>query len=285
MGTLEILNDDVLYVILTFVDKNEIVFLKETCKLFYDALRHFKTRFPRISYIFSEVKFLEWAIEHDYKIDKKSMFKKAIRYGKYPDILLQYLQDEIDHNPKYLKPSLYTLAIEMNQVNTIKWLIKNRCLYSSYIFDAFSESKTTKWVFENFVWNENQMRNVIQNNNLEELKWVLSSLPFLSDFVCNIAAECNVNRILKWAVHNKFVYDEETISNCALNGNLKMIKFLHKNKCDSNQWVIANACSRGHLNVVKWCIKNNYEVSEYAFSEAESNGHLHVLNYLKLNIQ
>jgi Ankyrin repeats (3 copies) len=277
---MDVLNDDVLSHILTFVDKNEVIFLKETCKIFYEALKNFRTQFPKKTLVFSDIKFLDWAIDHEYKIEKKKMFVHAIKYGHKPKKILQYLMDEIDHCSRYLTPKLHALAIEKGQISTLQWLIKNRCRYDSKIFDAFAPLEIYNWVFENYVWNEKQLSHIIEEDKLEKLKWVLDSLPFLSDFVCDIAAECNSDKILKWSVRNRFPYGEDTIANCALNGNLKMIKFLHKNKCRSNQWVIANACAKGHLNVVKWCLKNKYEIGEYALIEAENNGHHDIFDYL-----
>ena len=275
------LNDDVLNDIFKFIHINERIILSETCKTFNEIItKKSSYYFPKDSFLFSRIELIEWALDHNYKIKKISMFRKAIEYG---DInVLQYLKDNIKNSNKYLKTPLYIYAIEKESIEILNWLIKSRCLYNNLIFDLSTSSEIYKWITNNLVWNTDQFYKVIKSENIDKIMWVVNSVPFLSEYICDIASECNSFKVLKWGVQNNFKYGENTCSNAALNGNLKMIKFLRKNKCKWNSWTITDAASNGHNHVIKWCLKNNFQYSydEYACYEAVSNNHLDTLKLL-----
>ena len=273
-----ILNYDTLNVIFQFIHLNERIIISETCKTFNEIIT--KKPFPKDSFLFSRIELIEWALDHKYKIKKISMFRKAIEYGGIN--VLQYLKDNIKNSNKYLNTPLYIYAIEKESIEILNWLIKSRCLYNNLIFDLSISSEIYKWITNNLVWNTDQFYKVIKSENIDKIMWVVNSVPFLSEYICDIASECNSFKVLKWGVQNNFKYGENTCSHAALNGNLKMIKFLRKNKCKWNSWTITDAASNGHNHVIKWCLKNNFQYSydEYACYEAVSNNHLDTLKLL-----
>jgi hypothetical protein len=77
------LNDDVVTIVISFLDENEIIFFQEACKLFYDVTRKMrkKTKFPTIEVIFSRVSTLVWAEKHDFIVNTIHMFKHVILFG------------------------------------------------------------------------------------------------------------------------------------------------------------------------------------------------------------
>jgi len=271
-----ILNHDTLNYIFQFIHPSEHMILSETCKTFNEMIG--KKTFPKDSLLFSRPELIEWAIDHEYKIKKWSMFRKAIKYGNTN--VLQYLKDNIKNSNKYLIPSLFIHAMDKESIDILDWLMKSRCLYNNVICNLASSSEIYNWIMTNLVWNSDQLQNIIKSENIDKIMWVVKSVPLLSEYVCDIASECNSMKVLKWAIKNKFKYGETTCSNAALNGNLKMVKFLRKNKCKWSSWTIADAASNGHNHVIKWCLKNNCKVDEYACSEAFSNKHLDTLKLL-----
>jgi hypothetical protein len=271
-----IFNYDTLNYIFTFIHPNQRIIISETCKTFNEII--VDRTFPKDSFLFSRSELIEWAIDHEYKIKKNSMFQKAIKYGNAN--VLQYLKDNVKNSNKYLKTPLFINAIDRESIDILEWLKKSRCLYNSVIFNLAAPAEIYNWVMTNLVWNSEQFHDVIESENIDTLMWVIKSVPFLSEYVCDIASECNSLKILKWAVHNNFKYGETTCSNAALNGNLKMVKFLRKNKCKWSSWTIADAASNGHNHVIKWCLKNKCQVDEYACCEAANNNHLDTLELL-----
>ena len=275
-----ILNYDTLNVIFQFIHVNERIIISETCKTFNEIItrKQQHSSFPKDSFLFSRIELIEWALDHEYKIKKSSMFRKAVEYGNVK--VLQYLKDNIQNSNKYLKTPLYIYAIDRESIEILDWLIKSRCLYNNLIFNLSSSSEIYKWIMTNFVWNSEQFYTVVKSENIDKISWVIKSVPFLAEHICDIASECNSFKVVKWAVKNNFKYSENICSNAALNGNLKMIKFLRKNNCKWNSWTIADAATNGHNHVIKWCLKNNCPVDEYACYEAVSNNHLETLKLL-----
>lgn len=273
-----ILNTDTLYYIFQFIDPNEIMFVSETCKTFNKLID--KKTFPNDSILYSSIHFLKWAICHQYKVRKTNMFRKAIKYGKGEIEILQYLNDNICNSYKYLNAPLFIYAIEKESIDILNWLKKSKCLYNDLIFNLCIPDKFHKWMITNLVFNLDQLRNVIKSENIDEIMWVIKSIPFLSEHVCDMASECNSTKILEWAVNNNLKYGEITCSNAALNGNLEMLQFLRKNECAWNSWTISEAASNGHDHVIKWCLQNNCDVDEYASYEAVINNHPNTLKLL-----
>ena len=271
-----ILNCDTLNYIFSFIHHNERIIISETCKTFNDIILD-KT-FPKDSVLFSRLELIEWAIDHQYKIKKNSMFSKAIRYGNIN--VLQYLQDNIKNSNKYLKSQLFTYAIDKESIIILDWLKKSRCLYDNIIFKLSVPHEIFNWIITNLIFNSDQFYNIIKSENIDDIIWVITSIPFLSEYVCDIASECNSFKVIKWAVNHNLKYGEQTCSNAALNGNLKMLKFLRKNKCKWNSWTIADAASNGHNHVIKWCLQKNCDIDKYAFSQAASNNHFDTLELL-----
>ena len=273
-----ILNDDIIRYIFQYIGKYELMIISETCKTFNNLLENKK--FPSDFYLFSNVKLIEWAIDHEYKIKKINMFKNAIKYGNVK--VLQYLKDNIDNNSKFLQNDLFLIAVQKKsiEIEILEWLVKSQCIYNDSLFSIWSQPHIYHWISINCIWNFNQLYDIIKSKNINTLKWAIASIPRLSKFVCDIASECNSIKILKWGVNNKFKYGKKTCSNAAMNGNLKMLKFLRKNNCIWDSWTITDAVTNGHIHIIKWCLKNNCKVDDYAYYEAVSNNNLEILKIL-----
>ena len=279
-----ILNDDVLKHLCRYIDNNEYIFLKETCRRLNDFFKeqNIKTVFPDRIYLFSNSKYLEWGENHSYKINKKLMYRNAIHFGNVD--VLDYLKNRFDHKRKFLKTKLFHLAMVNCEISKLKWLKKNRCPYDKSILSdsMYGDSNIYNWIVKNCIWYEKQVFKIIKKDDIGTLKWVVKSFPKLSKCVCEYASELNNLRILKWGVLNKLKYSYITSSNAAMNGNLEMLKFLLKHNCDWNELLIIEASSNGHRHIVEWCIENKKcKMDEYACAEAAQNNHLEMLIYLR----
>ena len=123
-----ILNHDTLNYIFQFIHPSEHMILSETCKTFNEMIR--KKTFPKDSLLFSSPELIEWAIDHEYKIKKWSMFRKAIKYGNTN--VLQYLKDNIKNNQWTPRKEVgdtgdinfFKSQIKSNDWNTVHIIVK-----------------------------------------------------------------------------------------------------------------------------------------------------------------
>jgi hypothetical protein len=174
------LNYDVAQYMVKFINKNEIIFISETCKFFNCLIKKNQKPFPKESFIFSKIKYIDWAIEHDYKIKKSKMFINAIKYGNVK--IIQYLNDNILNSSKYFNSKLYVHAIRKRDIEFLKWLVKYKCLYDISVLNESLSSPLYihNWIVENLIWNQDQFFNVIKKDDVLSIKWVTSSLPHLT---------------------------------------------------------------------------------------------------------
>jgi hypothetical protein len=101
-------------------------------------------------------------------------------------------------------------------------------------------------------------------------------------YFCREVAKTNKLELLKWArEEKKCEWDEWTIDEAALQGNLEMVKYCVANECPIDEMACAEAAGNGDLEVLKYLreeAKAPWD-SETAAGAAES-GHLHILEYL-----
>lgn len=176
------LNYDVAKYILKFIDKNEIIFISETCKFFSCLIKKKNQKpFPKESFIFSKIKYIDWAIEHGYKIKKSKMFINAIKYGNVK--IVQYLNDNILNSYKYVNFKLYVYAIRKRDIEILKWLVKYKCPYDISVLNESLSSPLYihNWIVEKLIWNQDQFFKVIKKDDVVFTNWVTNSLPHLSN--------------------------------------------------------------------------------------------------------
>lgn len=179
---MENLFSDVAKYILKFIDKNEIVFVSETCKFFNCIITKNQKSFPKKSFIFSKIKYIHWAIEHDYKITKSKMFLNAIKYGNVK--IIQYLNDNELNSSKYFNSKLYVYAIRKRDIEILEWLVKYKCQYDISVLNESLSSPLFihNWIVEKLIWNQDQFFKVIKKDDVLNINWVTKSLPHLFSF-------------------------------------------------------------------------------------------------------
>ena len=107
--------------------------------------------------------------------------------------------------------------------------------------------------------------------------WPVNGPPF-----CYRVAGTNILELLKWArEEKKCEWDDWTIINAAIQGNLEMVKYCVANKCPMGETSCAHAAYNGHLECLKYLHEEgNVPWNSYTAAWAALQGHLHILEYL-----
>jgi len=102
-----------------------------------------------------------------------------------------------------------------------------------------------------------------------------------TDF-CYQVAGTNKLELLKWArEEKKCEWDEGTVSEAALQGNLEMVKYCVANKCPMDDYACAHAAKYGNLECLKYLHEEvKAPWNSYTAAAAAQKGHLHILEYL-----
>jgi hypothetical protein len=102
-----------------------------------------------------------------------------------------------------------------------------------------------------------------------------------TDF-CYQVAGTNKLELLKWArEEKKCEWDDWTIINAAIQGNLEMVKYCVANRCPVHASACTYAAKYGHLECLKYLhedVKAPWD--SYTAAPAARKGHLHILEYL-----
>lgn len=280
------LNDDVLSHIFTFINEDEHVFSKYTCKVFFNI---FNNRITKIndSIIFRHIKYLEWAIENGYRIKKKYMFTKAIVFGNTD--VLNCLYDMYDN--KYMTPYHYELCLELGYISKFMTLYEMRCPYNEDLYMNIICNYRLKslinnyfefcnWVRENYIFNDDDLRQHIRENNIEKIVWSLKSIPKLRDYICEISAQENNIEMLKWACDNKLKITKDTFTIAIKKENKQMIELLKNYDCPLNWLVLDTAISYEDYDTVKWLFNKRCDINHWVLTELHKKNRYDILEYL-----
>ena len=120
------LNDDVILEIIRYVDEDEIIFLQETCTFFYNIIPRSIMKFPHTDILFSNVKLLQWAIDHHYRVNQVRMFRIAIQNGNCS--VLDFLYEKYQ-GYNFLTPKIFNLALDQEDLDILQWLSDKKCNY------------------------------------------------------------------------------------------------------------------------------------------------------------
>ena len=118
-----------------------------------------------------------------------------------------------------------------------------------------------------------------------EVAWEnLSLWPIWWDetYFCWKVAQTNKLELLKWArEEKKCEWNEWTIDEAALQGNLEMVKYCVANECPIYEYTCACAAENGHLECLKYLREEaKAPWDSRTASWAAGGGHLHILEYL-----
>jgi hypothetical protein len=253
--SIDILNDDVLYNIMTFHKPTNIIFLNEVNKRFYSITKkNFPILFPRKKQIINDMKILVWAYNHGWKnrINLKMLLTNDCSVAS-----LNYFHKKYNFSKR--KKYYYSLATNTEQLN---WLKQNRFDYSELYFDSTNKSNI-KWMKENLIIHQNQLLDYIMSNpnDYEEVEFACENIYDLRIFVHNAATRANNLPMLKWSVEkfktefNKVKEHEDLFILNAENGNLEMAKFLLQHNVPYTGLTIKIAKEEKHFDFITLLMK------------------------------
>ena len=99
------------------------------------------------------------------------------------------------------------------------------------------------------------------------------------NFCARLAGTNNLD-FLKWAREVKQCeWEEDTIDNAAIQGNLEMVKYCVENDCPMNAFACECAAHEGHLDVLKYLHEHDCPWNSNTCRNALFGNHIECLNY------
>ena len=230
---MNILNDDVLKYILSFLKNEQITIISEVNSYFNKLIENKEKLFPSEKHIYSSLFMFEWALDHEYLFNRsinnrvKNYIEKSIQNNDNIDIL-NYISNNFYINKNNFSGQLYLKAYLMGRYNSYEWLKKNKfkydCFYTSY------NSYITKDIIKDkdLIFDREDFYKVVKTDDINEVKWILDSVYHLRQYVCLFASETNSQKVFKWAFHNYFDLNdiESIVENIKENNNNELFCWL-----------------------------------------------------------
>jgi hypothetical protein len=181
-----------------------------------------------------------------------------------------------------LKAKLFTYAARDGQLEQLRWLGANGCVFTpeDQHKDVYNDPDTWKCM--------HPLEGAAQGGHLEVLLWFIAHGAPWDEGICSQAARFGHLVILKWARANGCpLYDDHMCAYAADGGHLDILRWLRANGCP---WA-ADTCERaamgGHLAVLQWLRANRCPWGEERFirhgPHAPGGGHLAVLRWARAN--
>jgi len=279
-----LLNCDSLKVVSSFLNNDELFFYVQTCRDFYDSVdKNKKIYIPPKSFIFSNVKYLEWLDDYkDFKVEKNRMYQLGIEYGNCD--VLDFIYCKI--GKYYMSSILYKYALIQNNIDKLKWLKKNNCLYNEstkYLgtFDVPLTSPVYKWIKNELIFDDDNFYNFLQNEkNVNNIEWVLKSIPRFEEDFCELAVSLNDIQLLNWGIENDFPLSVLCFSRAASIGNIRILEFLKYKNCPWNEWTTTEAASNGYIDALNWAYSNGCPLDSFALVDSINNKHYNIIEWL-----
>lgn len=264
MTSFDILNDDVLFNILTFQKPSNIIFLNEVNKRLYNfTKKHFKILlFPKKKQIINNLSILNWAYQHKWKnkIDLDILLKNHCSIES-----LDYYDNKYSFSTRR-KGKIYSYYYEIATTRKqLEWLKKKRFRYTNLDISKMNDTNTG-WIKDNLIFHQNQLLDYIVThpNDFEEVKFACENIYDLRIFVHNAAVLANNLPMLEWSVQNfwkefKIVKEHEDLFILAADkGNIEIGKFLLKYKVPFTGLTLKIAEEENHIDFVNLLTKPRY---------------------------
>lgn len=110
-------------------------------------------------------------------------------------------------------------------------------------------------------------------------KYLETTNANIKDDLINVAIDLENVELLLYANENVRKCDEESCSNAAFEGQLKMLKIMHEGGCPWDDETCAASARKGHLNCLKYAVENNCPLYPDTLVAAAHFGHLECFKY------
>ena len=127
------------------------------------------------------------------------------------------------------------------------------------------------------------------NDNIDLLKELCNDGYKIENIPLGMAIKNQNVEIVKFCLENiksqidngdNFEFMTGLTCTCGINGNLEILKLLHKYGCQLDTLCIENAAFKGHFEIVKYCHESGSQLTSKVIDNAACKGHLDVLKYL-----
>ena len=221
---------------------------------------------------------------------------------RYLNIFLLYknickMEISLKDIPEYLKKSqLYRNFLENseNENDNIQINPNHRKDINIQSFDdlCFYLDIYRYWMLDESV--KDLFYNYVKNNNIDilYLRYNFTTLDLIDEFKyirkfdessCSFAAKNGNINLLKYLHKNGCIWDEETIGNAVKNGHYDCLIYAHENGCSMDLDICKYAALHGHLDCLIYAHEKGYPWAESTCNEAAENGHLECLKYAHEN--
>lgn len=200
---------------------------------------------------------LQWAIENNYNISEKGIWKEAARTGQLN--VLQWLKNQ---GVKFLR-EIYNLAIISGDLNALLYLEEE-----GFSPDRFSLEKAV--IF-------NQID--IVNHCWERTKDRLSPLNF--SIILENAAYYGSLSSIKFLVEKGYPLTEKVYEQALASNNRNLLEYLDSIHCPQSKTVCYTAALYGYFTSLKYLVNKGFPLTEEIFRAAVFNSyHFDVVKYL-----
>lgn len=251
MSSIDNLNDDVLFIIMSFQKPRNVIFFTEVCKRFnHISKKNFKIQFPKKKDIINNSNILSWAYDHCWK---NKITLKLLLENKCSIYALQTFHDKYKFSNS--KKNYYSIAKTIEQLN---WLKKNRFNYTSLDMSRFDNLKL-QWIKENLIFDQEKLLDFMYHhpNDFDNIEFACKNIYNLRMFV-HIATVMNNNfEMLEWSAKtfvkefNQVKEHEDLFILNAQNGNLQIAKFLLTNKVPFTGLTLKIAKEENNISFIK----------------------------------
>ena len=271
------MNDDCVYSIRSFLDKDYISFAP-VCKQW--AKTWGKT--PRNSSfsIYGTEQYLTFALENN--IEVHGVMETCIKMNNLDFVKLCRFYG-LPWDSK-----LHTVAAKEGNLEILKWLKIHYREYDWLVSSKaafYGQIHVLKWLREDLGHPLHlSCEYAAKGNQFETLKWLSHNYKLNSE-ICYYACLANNMEMLIWCIEQGCILTESCVAACSKNGNLTMLKYLKDIGCPWINWTCRPhfyASLNGHLDVLKWLNDNQCPIylNEDLCSVSAKGNHIEVLKYL-----
>ena len=264
---------DILHIVLTFVRKEDRIWLARTCVSLYNS--------------FMETPFL---LQRRSREDKSMVFYTGVRSFATPIGRLQHVLESQPEMSVNMVQKAFVLALKQLDFQCAERLfLYNRHIFvdgRSYMMYAVGDGnlRAVEWLHrKGFEWDISACASAAKGGHLEVLKCARENGCPWDQWTCANAARWGHLDVLRYAIENGCPWNEWTCADAAGGGHLEVLKYARENGCPWDMSTCRFAAREGHLDVLKYARENGCPWDEDTCSYAARGGHLDVLKYAREN--
>lgn len=133
--------------------------------------------------------------------------------------------------------TLTNLAATVGNLEALKWLCKNNCLF-----------------------NNEALNSAARNGHLSVVLWLHGEGSDIGSETMEEAAEGGHINIVKWLCRNACRTNSSVFDLAAFSGNMELLEYLLQIQCPKSSAAIGYAAKAGNIEVMKWLHQNGFQI-------------------------